>query len=239
MTNEQHAAPAFLVVVAHPDDEVLGCGATVRLLVARGWRGHLLVMSKGVAGRSADPAADPGLAAQEAGRAAEMRRAADVLGFASVTALDFPDNRFDTVSRMDLSHAIRPKIDEIRPRLVLTHHAGDYNWDHTRTFDAVMMAARPNPPEFAPAEIRAFEVPSSTERAWQDGDRAFRPNAYVDVGRTIDFKKRALRYYASEYRPYPHPRSIEAIEYLARKRGNEVGVEYAEAFEIIRSIGIA
>ncbi len=76
----------------------------------------------------------------------------------------------------------------------------------------------------------------STERSWQTGDRAFHPNLFVDVKRTIDAKKRALQCYKSEYRDYPHPRSVEAIEYLSRKRGNEVGLEYAEAFHIVRKV---
>jgi hypothetical protein len=101
---------------------------------------------------------------------------------------------------------------------------------------SVMMVARPNPPEFMPLEIRTFEVLSATERAWQEPSRAFLPNLYVDVSATIDMKKLALRYYAGEYRPYPHPRSIEAVEYLARRRGNEVGLLYAEAFHVIRRV---
>ncbi|MEO0389185.1 MAG: PIG-L deacetylase family protein [Pseudomonadota bacterium] len=225
----------LLTIAAHPDDEVLGCAATVRRLVQTGWSAHLIVMTAGVAGRLTEPEA----AVQSPERAAllaQLHAAADVVGYAGRTVLGFPDNRMDTVSRMDIAHALTPHVQTLRPDLVLTHHPGDYNWDHGRTFDAVMMAARANPPDHAPGEIWAFEVLSSTERGWQTPDRAFHPNLYVDIARTIDQKKLAMSIYQNEYRPYPHPRSIEGIEYLARKRGGEIGIAYAEAFHMIRRV---
>jgi N-acetylglucosamine malate deacetylase 1 len=231
----KQSAGCVMVVAAHPDDEVLGCGATVHKLVKRGWRAHLVVMSAGVGGRHIlGPDSASVLRGEQEELGLQTRRAAGVIGYGGIDTFDFPDNRMDTVSRMDLSHALRPVIERERPDLVLTHHPGDYNWDHTATFDAVMMAARVNPPEFSPAEIRTFEVLSSTERAWQEPSRAFHPNLYVDVGGSIDAKKLAMSYYKSEYRDYPHPRSIEALEYLARCRGNQAGMLYAEAFHIIR-----
>ena len=227
----------LLVIAAHPDDEILGCAGTVRRRVNIGWHARLVLMTGGVTGRLANPgAADATVEVERAELADQVRRAAEVTGFEETTMLDFPDNRMDTVSRMDLAHALIPHIETFRPDLVITHHPGDYNWDHTLTFDAVMMAARPNPPDHSPTEIWTFEVPSSTERAWQDGARAFHPNLYVDISHTIDHKKLALTYYANEYRAYPHPRSIEALEYLARRRGNEVGLVYAETFHVVRRV---
>jgi LmbE family N-acetylglucosaminyl deacetylase len=226
-----------MVIAAHPDDEVLGCGATVHKLVSRGWVAHLVIMSAGVSGRhllNETPTDD--VQRDQAVLSAQTQRAASVIGYQGVDTFDFPDNRMDTVGRMDLVHAIRPIIEREKPDLVLTHHPGDYNWDHTVTFDAVMMAARCNPPEFSPSEIRTFEVLSSTERAWQEPSRIFAPNLYVDIGRNIDAKKLAMTYYEAEYRPYPHPRNIESIEYLARRRGNEVGLIYAEAFHTVRKV---
>ncbi len=226
----------LLVIAAHPDDEVLGCGATVALRKKQGWQTHLLVLTKGVLGReTTEKNREAHLQAIESLQA-QTRAAADVLGFNSIAQLDFPDNRMDSVSRMDIAHSITDHLNTIRPNVVFTHHPGDYNWDHTLTFEAVLMAARQNPGDFAPDEILSFEVLSSTERGYAGGGRGFHPTTYVNVAKTIDKKKLALSYYTSEYRPYPHPRSIEAVEYLARKRGNEVGIEYAEAFELIRSV---
>ena len=226
----------LLVIAAHPDDEVLGCGATVRRLVDAGWTAHVVWMTGGVDGRYASGEDGPEVAAARVDLLAERDRAADVLGFSSRFQFGFPDNRMDTVSRMDLSRAIRGVVEDVRPDLIFTPHPGDYNWDHTLTFEAALMACRRNPGDFAPTEIRSFEVLSSSERGWRQGDKMFRPTLYVDARRTIDAKKQALCCYASEYRPYPHPRSIEALEYLARQRGNEVGLEYAEAFQLIRKV---
>ena len=225
-----------MVIAAHPDDEVLGCGATIHKLVNQGWRAHLIIMSGGITGRYAKDVLIEGLLQEQEALAKQMFRAASVLGYHNVDTFNFPDNRMDVISKMDLTQAIRPIIERERPDLIFTHHPGDYNWDHTATFDAVMMAARCNPPEFHPLEIRTFEVLSSTERAWQTPSQVFSPNLYVDVSRSIDMKKLAMKYYESEYRAYPHPRSIEGMEYLARRRGLEVGLEYAEAFHVIRKV---
>ncbi|MBY0471651.1 PIG-L family deacetylase [bacterium] len=227
----------LLVVAAHPDDEVLGCGATVAKRVSQGWEAYLLILTKGVAGRYSsqpDAATLKAVETETTQLGAEIDKATAAIGFKKVFRASFPDNRMDTVSRMDVSQEILTVLKEVRPTTIFTHHPGDYNWDHTIAFDSVMMAARSSPGEFAPQEILSFEVPSSTERSWQSEERTFRPNVYVNIKGSIDKKKLALSYYASEKRPYPHPRSIEALEYLSRKRGSEVGLEYAEAFHLIR-----
>ena len=226
-----------LVVAAHPDDEVLGCAATVAHLKRSGWQAILMLMTQGVAGRSAtrDGVNATHLESQKL-LAEETRRAAKVIGYDRVIRQDFPDNRMDTVPKADVAHTVAEIVKEEKPQLILTHHPGDYNWDHSVTFEAVMMGARRNPPGFSPSEIRTFEILSSTERAWQTQASAFLPNCWVDVSSTMDSKRMALECYQSELHPYPHPRSLEAVEYLARKRGNEVGIEYAEAFHIIRRV---
>ncbi|MCC6158125.1 MAG: PIG-L family deacetylase [Deltaproteobacteria bacterium] len=233
--NDKH--PTLLVVAAHPDDEVLGCGATVALRVAQGWVAHVAFIATGISSRFADANADRArIEAEIATLRGQSSRAAGVIGFSTQRFFDFPDNALDTVGRQPIARAIDELLDEFRPHTVFTHHPGDYNWDHGVVFDAVMMAARRSPGEFAPAEVLAFEVASSTERAFASPARAFCPNVYVDVGRAIDKKKLAMRYYEGEARPYPHPRSPEGIEYAARHRGLEIGVEYAEAFELIRRV---
>lgn len=225
-----------MVIAAHPDDEVLGCGATVHKLVSRGWVAHLVIMSAGVSGRhllNETPTDD--VQRDQAVLSAQTQRAASVIGYQGVDTFDFPDNRMDTVGRMDLVHAIRPIIEREKPDLVLTHHPGDYNWDHTVTFDAVMMAARTNPPDFSPQEIWLFEVRSSTERGWQSR-QPFTPTTYVEIKDNLAFKESALAEYKSELRDHPHPRSIEGIRSLAASRGHEVGMDAAEAFEEVRRL---
>lgn len=234
---KNQAPKLILVVAAHPDDEVLGCAATVSKYVSAGAVAHLLIMTAGVGGRvPAEMQRDKEVLDAQKHLSKEAKAAADLTGYQSITLLDFPDNRLDTVGKMDIALRIKEFVQDIKPDLVFTHHPGDYNWDHTTTFEAVMMAARTNPPEFAPAEIRTFEVLSSTERAWQDSSRAFHPNLYIDISETIDVKAKAMEVYSTENRPYPHPRSPEAIRNLAMRRGNEVGFVYAEAFHIVRKI---
>ncbi|MBZ0270432.1 PIG-L family deacetylase [bacterium] len=230
-------AKTILVVAAHPDDEVLGCGATIARRVREGATAHVLFVTGGVAGRYADPSAESGAirAAQEAVRA-DAKTAAGILGFASCRFLDFPDNRLDTAARQDIAHAIDGVIEEARPDTLFTHHPGDYNWDHGIVFDAVMMAARVNPGEHAPARLYTFEVPSSTERAAPDPHRAFAPNVYVDVAATFGAKLAAMDAYRTERRDAPHPRSAGGLDALARKRGFEAGLKYAEAFCLVREI---
>jgi len=226
----------LMVIAAHPDDEVLGCGATVHKLTQAGWTAHSVIMSAGIGGRhEKDDIRSDEVRRLQVDLEQQMRAAADIIGFQEVHSFDFPDNRLDTVSRMDLTHAIRPLIDQVQPDLVLTHHPGDYNWDHTRTFDAVMMAARTNPPDFGPAEIWLFEVRSSTERSWQSR-QPFTPSIYVDVTNSLAAKEQALAEYALELRQTPHPRSVEGVRALAMSRGHDVGMGAAEAFEEARRL---
>jgi LmbE family N-acetylglucosaminyl deacetylase len=227
----------ILVVAAHPDDEVLGCAATVAKYVMQGATAHLVIMTPGVGGRvAADLQHNKEILTAQAKLSLEAKEAADLIGYETITILEHPDNRLDTVSKMDISLQIKEIVQKVKPEIVFTHHPGDYNWDHTITFESTMMASRPNPPEFSPSEIRTFEVLSSTERAWQDSSRAFHPNLYVDISDFINLKTKAMTIYSTENRPYPHPRSEEAILNLALRRGNEVGMVHAEAFHLVRKI---
>ena len=132
--------------------------------------------------------------------------------------------------------ALKKVVDDIRPQTVFTHHHGDYNWDHRMAFDATMMACRACPGETYPATIFSYEVPSSTERAFQAPHSVFCPTTYVDIEAHLARKIEALEAYASELGEYPHPRSGQALTHLAAKRGNEVGLPCAEAFCLIRNI---
>lgn len=223
------------VVASHPDDEVLGCGATVRKYVDAGWRATCLLMTGGVGGRHLGAEVDPAIRAEQAALARQTEAAGAILGFERIDRLDFPDNRMDIVSRMDVSHSIREVFVREKPDLVLTHHPGDYNWDHRITFDAVLMAARQSPGDPAPAEVWSFEVRSSSERGWA-GYLPFSPTIYVDVGETIEAKVEALRQYRAELHATPHPRSVEGVHSLASMRGHEIGVTAAEAFVCIRRV---
>ncbi|MBI4449955.1 PIG-L family deacetylase [Candidatus Uhrbacteria bacterium] len=221
-----------LVVAAHPDDEVLGCAGTVARWVREGATAHTLILGEGETSRYATRAA--GLAQQHAlvGLRAAAQGAAATIAATSVRVLSFPDNRFDTVSLLDLAKAVEAVVADVRPDVVLTHYRGDLNVDHRRTFEAVLTACRPFPGTPVRA-ILSFETPSATE--W-NVPSIFAPTYYVDIAQTFAVKLDALRKYDREMRPFPHPRSYEAIEALAKWRGATAGVHAAEAFEVVRLV---
>ncbi len=215
-----------LVVVAHPDDEALGCSGTIAKYVAEGDKVHLLFMCDGVSSRNISSDNDVEkrkLAAQQS---------ANILGIESLNYLNFPDNKMDTVPLLEVVQSIEEVIKKLQPKIIYTHHVGDLNVDHQITHRAVMTACRPLP-DFCVKEIYAFEVLSSTE--WQTpGILPFIPNVFVDIKGYIDIKKQALNVYSEEMRQSPHSRSIDNALRLNALRGNSIGVDYAEAFKLIR-----
>jgi N-acetylglucosamine malate deacetylase 1 len=225
---------AVLVVAAHPDDEVLGCGATLARLSRAGHSVHVLLMADGESSRSKIGGADGGDAAVTARREA-ARRAAEILGCASVTTLAMPDNRMDRLEMLDVVQQIEECMLVHRPTIVFTHHSGDVNVDHRVVHEAVIAACRPQPDHHV-RRLLFFEVPSSTEWRPAGSGRAFCPNYFVDVTAVLPRKLEALDAYRSELRPFPHPRSREAITALAQWRGATVGVESAEAFMLGREL---
>jgi LmbE family N-acetylglucosaminyl deacetylase len=220
------------VVAAHPDDEALGCGGTMARMADEGCEVHVLLLADGETSRSgAAPVGPERLAARRA--AAES--AAGILRCASVEILSLPDNRLDGLDLLDVVQRIETFLNRRRPATVLTHHTGDVNVDHRVVHDAVLAACRPQPGHTV-KELLFFEVPSSTEWCPAGSASPFHPDWFVDISATLDRKRGALRAYAGELRPFPHPRSLEAVDALARWRGATVGVEAAEAFVLGRKI---
>lgn len=217
----------ILVVAAHPDDEALGCGATLVCWADAGAHVEAVFMTDGESARA-------GGRHRAGARREAAERAAAILGVADLAFHDFPDNRMDTVPLLDVVQAVESHVERVRPEVVLTHHTGDLNVDHERTAHATWTACRPLPGASV-RELLAFEVLSSTDWGAPAAGR-FAPQLYVDVTETFERKLRVLEAYESEMRAPPHARSIEAVQTLARYRGTSVGLELAEAFEIVRAI---
>ena len=215
------------VVVAHPDDEVLGFGGVIARTASTGGKAHIPILATGLAARG-----KAGVAAIESLRE-QGRHAAEILGAASIEYLDFPDNRMDTVPLLDVVQSVERYLEKVRAETVFTHHAGDLNVDHQVSARAVLTACRSTPGATV-RRLYAGEVLSSSEYAVPE-DR-FRPNTYIDVETVIDRKLKALASYQNEVRDFPHPRSSQAIEALARLRGSEAGLKAAEAFILIRDV---
>ena len=215
-----------LVIAAHPDDEVLGCGGAIARHTALGDQVHVLFMADGETSRTSL------VKDLEEKRRHAAQGALDVLGVGERIFLDWPDNRLDTIPMLDLVQSIEPVIMRLRPDIIYTHFEGDLNVDHRKTARAVFTACRPQP-EFSVIKIICFEVLSSTE--WNPA-QSFMPNYWVDVSEYLPIKEKALVFYDQEMRPYPHTRSYQNVRQLAGVRGATIGVEYAEAFMIVRMI---
>lgn len=224
----------MLCVSAHPDDEVLGAGGTLSILADMDVETHVLILGEGVGARYREGQRPD---EEVASLSAQVRAAAAVLG-AEPHHLSLPDNRFDSIPLLDVVHAVERIKEEVAPDLVLTHHPGDLNVDHTVTCNAVLTAFRPLPDE-RPVTLLACETLSSTE--WSAPVRAapFVPNVYVDIGAGIDRKIAAMEQYSEEIRDWPHPRSSRGIEVAAQRWGMNVGVDAAEAFGLLRHVARA
>jgi N-acetylglucosamine malate deacetylase 1 len=218
----------ILVVAAHPDDEILGCGATMARHVTEGDEVHIVLMGRGITSRQEDSVAQKAL-----GEAS--RKAGEVVGARSLVVHDLPDNRMESVELLTLAKLVEGEIERVNPSTVYTHYPGDLNVDHVRVHEAVAVACRPMPGQGV-RTLLLFEVPSSTD--WRPAivGGAFHPNWFVDVSGTLEAKLEALRAYAPEMRPFPHSRSLEAVEHLARWRGATVGMHAAEAFIVARNL---
>jgi LmbE family N-acetylglucosaminyl deacetylase len=223
----------ILVVAAHPDDEVLGCGGTIARLADQGHKIHVLILGEGMTSRSVQRAdADPSLVQQLRRTTSDV---AALLGARSVSTHDLPDNRFDTVPLLEIIKIVEASVNELAPETVYTHHWSDLNVDHSITCRATLTATRPIRGRPVGA-VYSYEVPSSTEWTFGAAVKPFLPNVFVDVSGYLNVKIGAMRLYVSEMRAYPHPRSEEAMRANARRWGSHVGLEAAEAFELVRSI---
>jgi len=224
----------ILVVAAHPDDEVLGCGGTIVKHINQGDEIHVLILAEGVTSRDTkryrsnnkEELSKLGIAAHKAHK---------ILGTSSLKLLDYADNRMDSVDLLDIVKTVENEVKEKKPNIVYTHHHGDLNIDHRITHQAVLTACRPDPKQSV-KKIYCFEVPSSTECQSPSVGTVFIPNIFVDISDTLALKLDALRAYESEMRPWPYIRSIKAVEHLVRWRGASMGMEGAEAFVLIREL---
>ena len=215
---------SILVVAAHPDDEVLGCGGYIAARVKSGDEVVVTFVSDGVTSRDENS----GVAEIETRRHA-ARSAAKVLGVKDVSFGDLPDNKLDSVPLLEVIKTIESVIRRVQPSIVVTHFGGDLNIDHRIVNQAVITSCRPTSGQCV-KQIMFFEIPSSTEWQIQRKGEAFVPNWFEDISQTLELKVQALKMYEHELREWPHPRSLKAVEYLAHWRGASCGVDAAEAF---------
>lgn len=221
-----------LIVAAHPDDELLGVGGTVRRLTNEGVCVRAVILAEGLTSRG-DKRTDTSQSELE-----ELKKdacaAAKEVGYMSIDFCGFPDNRMDEADLLDVIKVISRFVEKYRPDTIFTHHHGDLNIDHQRTCEAVLTACRPVG-DYCVERIYAFETPSSTEWNYRY-DEPFCPNVFFDVTDTLEAKIRGMACYRTESAEYPHPRSGKALRALGQYRGNSVGFDLAEAFMLLREM---
>lgn len=218
-----------LVIVAHADDETLGLGGTIARHIENGDIVYALKMTDGESSRESTN--DAGIKFREQA----STNAGNILGLTWIDGGNFPDNAMDTVSLLKIVKVIEKAKSILNPTIVYTHSSADLNVDHRIVSQATLTAFRPQPNENW-REIRTFEVASATDYGHKSITNIFVPNLYVDISKTWNKKLAALAEYEMEMRDLPHTRSIQGLENLAKYRGNQVGLYFAEAFEIIRKI---
>ena len=215
-----------LIIVAHADDETLGCAGTIAKHIAEGDNVSVIFMTDGVSSRNNNKLQ------HEVERNIAMDNAMKALGVENYQCFDFPDNQMDSVPLLSIIKAIETMINSFEPKVIYTHFAHDLNIDHQITHQAVMTACRPIK-DSSVKEIYSFEVLSSTE--WQSTSQPnFQGQYIVDITPYWHKKEQALLCYQEELRDFPHSRSLPCIEALATLRGASHGFVKAEAFQVER-----
>lgn len=222
-----------LVIAAHPDDELLGCGGTAARLAKEGHSVFVSILGEGITSRGATRAEANPQALKDLKQCSQ--KVADLLGVKELSLHGLPDNRFDSLHLLDVIKIVEELINRWRPTAIYTHHGGDLNVDHQVVSRAVLTATRPAAGHPV-RELYMFEVASSTDWAFQQLAPVFKPSLFVDIEDTLALKIEGMRLYESEAREFPHPRSGAALTAIAQRWGSVVGIKAAEAFEAVRLI---
>jgi len=216
----------ILIIAAHPDDEILGCGGTI-LKLKKDNSIEVIFMTNGTDSRGKN-------------KNMKKRRIDGCLNLFKKLKLNrpkffnFPDNQLDTIPLLKIIKKIEKNISDFKPHIVITHFEGCLNIDHQITYQATITACRPIN-NTSVKKILSFEIPSSTE--WSVSKyKKFQPNYYIDISNQIDEKIELMKFYKDEIKPYPHSRSLKSIRTLAEYRGTNAGLKHAEGFYLCRSI---
>ena len=223
----------LLVVAAHPDDEILGCGGTLARARKKGAHVEVMFLSEGTSARFPfDEYDSQEYCTQVARRRKEAEEALNVLGIKEISFYQRLGCQFDTYPILSIVKDLESKIESYSPTILFTHNPSEVNIDHCITYKAVEAACRPIY-NWVPKEIYTFEVVCSGSWTFES---SFKPNVFVDIDDIWDIKMKAWQCYKGETRPFPFPRSQMGQETLAQYRGISAGLKKAEAFCLVRKV---
>ena len=218
----------YMILAAHPDDEVLGCGATAARLSKEGHEVLPIILCENASVRY-----DGERMKKEIEEFS--RKSSNILGIEKPVFLGLPDQKLDKYSALEMARIIEDVIRKYEPETIFTHHGGDINKDHQIVFEATLVATRPVP-NCKVKNVYSYETISSTEWAYTEFYSNFKPTLFFDVTTTLDLKINAFGQYIPEVKDYPHPCSLRSIEIRAKDWGSRVGLRAAEAFQIVRCL---
>lgn len=233
----------ILVIAAHPDDEILGMGGTIKKYTKSKNKVKIIILATGILARRSNDFKNSTKYDVKNSIKAKMlkqtkilrqqaKQAGKILGVSDIEFFDFPDNEMDTVSNLEITKTIEGVIEKFNPSIVYTHSSIDVNIDHKMIFNATLTATRPKK-NSSIEKVYSFEIPSSSE--WNFSE-SFNPNTFVDIEKELSYKIKAMEKYKSEVEKFPHPRSIMALESIAHRWGTVSGFNAAEAFTLIRDL---
>ncbi len=222
----------IMLVAAHPDDELLGSAGTLISYKKKGYDIKIVFLSDGESSRNLSKKKKNYLINK---RKIQAIKVSKLCKFREPVFAGFPDNRLDTVPMLEIVKFIEDEVRKFKPKILITHNENDLNIDHKLAFKAAITATRPSTKTFVKS-IFCFETPSSTENNFSRIKVNFNPNLYFDISKFINQKIKLLRIYKNEIKTYPHSRSLEGIKVLAKYRGAQIGVKYAEAFYLLREL---
>ena len=232
----------ILILAAHPDDEVLGMGGTIKKLSKGGNDIKIIFMSTGILSRrkieskvSKQVFTKDWMKKNEnniKSLRVDAKIAGKILGVNEIEFMDFPDNEMDIVSTLMITKSIENSIKDFKPNVIYTTPQNDVNVDHQKVFASTLVATRPYKNSIL-QEVISYEIPSSTEWFFPS---QFSPNIFVDISKEFTSKIKAIKAYKTEIREFPHPRSIEALEVITKRWGSVSGFNYAEAFKLVRML---
>jgi LmbE family N-acetylglucosaminyl deacetylase len=222
----------ILVIAAHPDDEILGCGASLIKFVKKGYAVKCIFIADGESSRNLNK---PAIIKKINLREKQALKISKNLNFMKPEFFRQPDNKLDSIPILKIIQFIEKQIKNFKPSVIFTHSQADLNVDHVKVCKATLTATRPFSKTFVPM-LLSFEIPSNSELSFSQTKKIFIPNFFVDISKQINLKINALKIYKNEIRKPPHPRSAEGVKNLSKYRGTQSGLKFAEAFHILRII---